>query len=227
MKVLALVFFFAVNASAAEKHFKGWNSSLEARCSAMMPFGLVGPMQDEDPVMEVRKKREELKKAMVCSPINQGFQDLGEAGSNWGAVTGPTSDYTGFYRVIENNEEEAVMEINTACEKRRLSLIRVYNPDTKVCEDYIRQQELDISKEGKVEDKGKPLSVKGKVNYSRKKDEGLIEYQHGKEASSKRAEDFWQGNNGDRKMFIEMGGGYDFEFEQAPKIEKPAIPGME
>lgn len=225
-KAFLLVLLFSAASLRAEKHYTGWNSSLEARCSALMgPYGFFGLLlQDEDPVAEVRKKRDELKKALACPHVDQGFQDLGEAGSSWGAVTGPTSDYTGFYRVIEHYSDEISMEINTPCEKRRLSLIRLYNPDTKVCEDYIRQQELDF-KDGKAEEKGKPVSVKGKITYHKKKDEGLIEYpltlkEKGTEKTVSRAEDFWEGNNGDRKMKIEMGGGYDFEFEQGPPVEE-------
>jgi len=130
-------------------------------------------------------------------PSIRGFLDLGPSGTG-GDIDGPGGDGDGTFKTLERADDTVSLEIKTGYVDARISLVQ----DPKTCDRAMVVR-------GKV--RGKEVDGKNEVaiTYDADSDEGTIAW---KENGKEKAEDFWKGEDGDTKMTIELGGGYNHDF---------------
>ncbi|MFC1680116.1 hypothetical protein ACFL2T_07915 [Elusimicrobiota bacterium] len=164
-------------------------------------FGDCGPFGVMCPRMLIPEVPARMTQADV--PPIKGFRDLGTAGTT-GDVDGPLSRGNGDYKVLENASHILSAHIKTGYMDIDFTLKRDTNTavNTATVTGRIWKDERWVDVDG--------TNVVS-LDYDPKRDEGRITWDD--EGRSK-SEGFWRGENDDRRMTIEFGGGYNHDFKQ-------------
>lgn len=158
------------------------------------PFGVICP---SDPGVEPMD-------APRPAPPIRGFGDLGPKGSK-GKIDGPGSAGNGSYSVIDRGDHILSLWLDTGYMKMTLTLKR--DPDTGADTITVIGKILEDGAWKEVDDTG-PV----RIDYDAGDDEGTITWT---QDGQKKSEGFWSGEDGDRVMVIEFGGGWNHEFERS------------